>query len=391
VNRGVRGIEEFFRIRYDREAIFLPSGRMALYIAFREWLSPGDRVMISSVTCDVVFFAALAAGLVPVIGPVDPRTGNLDPEAVEESVWPDVRALLTTNLYGTPDRMDKLQGISQKYGVMLIEDACQAFDTRYGGRRIGTFSEAAVFSIPKHVQGIGGVLSFPEARRRTSLLARAEAELRKPTYLRNLASAVAVKTGGIDFIRRIRRLRVPPMKVREKHRIPYVTEEVTRARTGGAGLERFDRWLVAGNKGYRATPGPVHVSETLRKLESYEGTRLRRIEGARKLLGLGLTPGSLPVSGECALYRVPLFVKDREGVLRRFADRGMVLDSIYDPPLERYASAELAERIPSPGAADRWSRDVLPVDPMTADRFLEILGDLPPLVPALEKDIAVNG
>src|SRR5687767_5843946 len=73
-------IEEFFRRRYGREALYLPSGRLGLYVAFREWLSPGDRLLMSPVTDDVVFFTVLAAGLVPVLGPIDPRTGNLDPE-----------------------------------------------------------------------------------------------------------------------------------------------------------------------------------------------------------------------------------------------------------------------------------------------------------------------
>jgi len=61
-----RAIEEFFRNRYGRDALYVPSGRAALYFAFREWLRPGDRLLMSPVTDDVVFFVVLAAGLVPV-------------------------------------------------------------------------------------------------------------------------------------------------------------------------------------------------------------------------------------------------------------------------------------------------------------------------------------
>ena len=52
---AARGIEEFFRQRYGREAIYLPSGRLALYLAFREWLRPSDRILMSPVNDDVVF------------------------------------------------------------------------------------------------------------------------------------------------------------------------------------------------------------------------------------------------------------------------------------------------------------------------------------------------
>ena len=62
----VRAIEEFFARRYGPQALYLPSGRLALYLALREWLRLGDRVLMSPVNDDVVFFTVLAAGLVPV-------------------------------------------------------------------------------------------------------------------------------------------------------------------------------------------------------------------------------------------------------------------------------------------------------------------------------------
>jgi len=132
-----RAIEDFFRRRYGREALYLPSGRVALYLAFREWLRPGDRVLMSPINDDVVFFVVLAAGLVPVLGPVDPDTGNLDPTAIEDSTWTRLRAVLTTNLYGIPDRMDLLEAQCRRHDLVLVEDAAHAIDSRCDGRRIG--------------------------------------------------------------------------------------------------------------------------------------------------------------------------------------------------------------------------------------------------------------
>src|SRR6059036_3066658 len=133
-------IEEFFRTRYDREALYVPSGRFALYLAFTEWLRPGDRILIAPVNDDVVFFTLLAAGLVPVIAPLDPATGNLDPLAVDEHIWCSLKAVMTTNLYGIPDRMDLLEEKCRRHSILLIEDACQALDSRFGDRRIGQIS-----------------------------------------------------------------------------------------------------------------------------------------------------------------------------------------------------------------------------------------------------------
>src|SRR5256885_14969717 len=99
-----RAIEDLFRRRYGREALYLPSGRAALYLAFREWLRPGDRLLMSPVNDDVVFFVVLAAGLVPVLRPVDPRPRKPDAAALDHPTWRRPRAGLTTNPHAVPDR-----------------------------------------------------------------------------------------------------------------------------------------------------------------------------------------------------------------------------------------------------------------------------------------------
>jgi len=127
------------------------------------------------------------------------------------------------------------------------------------------------------------------------------------------------------------------------------------------------------NPNYRTASLSREITKTLIQLTHFEDNRRRRLEGARRLLALGLTPSSLQVAPDIALFRIPLFVRRREQVLAHFARRGLQLDYIYDPPLDRYATAALSDRFPSPEAALAWSRDVLPVDPLRADQFLSML------------------
>ena len=387
MSRAASGIEEFFARRYGREALYLPSGRLALYLAFKEWLKPGDRLLLSPVDDDVVFFTVLAAGLVPVLGPIDPKTGNLDPEGVDEATWKSLRGVMTTNLYGIPDRMDRLAGICQEHSLVLIEDACQALDSSYQGRRIGQYSSVGAFSLTKHIDGVGGVLTFTETTRRPSLMAAAKAEIRVPSgkeagyrSLRRGLRSLAESTGTYSVLRRLQRFMIPPREEREGHRMPYRRDEVLHERAAGAGLERFDRWVRVDNANYRTSPPESEVLRTLKELEEFEANRSHRLEGARKLLGLGLTPPEIPFPEGCALFKVPMFVREREPVLQAFARLGLELDYIYDPPLDRYAAEDLAERLPSHASALRWSRDVLPVNPLQADRFLSLLKKVPKLV-----------
>ena len=72
--------------RLGRPCLFLPSGRLALYLALKTWLKPANRVLMSPVTDDVIFFTVLAAGLRPVMAPLSPEDGNIEPSLVPDDV-----------------------------------------------------------------------------------------------------------------------------------------------------------------------------------------------------------------------------------------------------------------------------------------------------------------
>lgn len=384
MDADVDAIEAFFRRRYGREAMYLPSGRLGLYLAFRQWLSPGDRLLVSPVTDDVVFFTILAAGLVPVYGPVDPRTGNLDPAAIGDATWSTLRGVMTTNLYGTPDRMDLLDERSRRHGLVLIEDACHALDSRINGRSIGTFGAAAVFSLSKHLEVPGGVLVYPDSDVREALHRRATQERRDSprmsVHVRRLLSLWETAEGRRRADRWIRRLlaSVPKRDRRHGHRMPYSTDAVRRAQTTGGGLDRFDPWVRMDHVAYRTPPLPTIVRRTLSRLEAFDENRRRRLEGARVLLDLGLVPRGLSVPRDTALLRVPLFVAEREPAIRDLERRDIPTEYVYDPPLDLYAP-DLGVALPSPASARIWSRDVLPVHPLHADRVADIIKASPGL------------
>lgn len=383
MTREVRAIEDFFRQRYGREALYVPSGRAALYLAFREWLRPGDRLLMSPVNDDVVFFVVLAAGLVPVIGPVDPRTGNLDVAAIDDAAWSGLHAVMTTNLYGIPDRMDLLEEQCRRHSLVLLEDAAHALDTHCDGRRIGQFGAAAAYSLHKHLGVVGGVLTFAEAGRRQSLARRAAQEFRSrpiPVAIahrsRELLRSALVATAPGRWLMRLRHRLLSPRHERSAYRMSYEAPAVVEAQRNGAGLDQFDRWVRVDNYMYRTWPLRSTRRAALRLLEQFEEQRRRRLAGTQKLVASGLTPPGLRLPSDTALFRVPLFVREREQVRAHFSARGLALDYIYHPPLDVYAPA-LSERLASSCGAAHWTRDVLPVDPLCADRFLALVGESP--------------
>lgn len=371
-------IEDFFRRRYGREALYVPSARAALYLAFREWLRPGDRVLMSPINDDVVFFVVLAAGLVPVLGPVDPATGNLEPAAIDDAAWARVRGVLTTNLYGIPDRLDLLEERCRRYDLVLLEDAAHAIDSRCGERRVGQFGVAAAYSLSKHLGVVGGVLTFSQRGRRESLLRQIAEECRHRPPAAALAhqarlalSAFGARTLPGRLLRRLRHRLFPERPTRIAYRMMLEIDTVLEAGRQGGGLDRFDRWARVDNWGYRTWPLRSTQREAYARLQEFEKHRRLRIAGTKKLQAAGLVPAGINLPQDTALFRAPVFVRDRDAARAYFRERGLALDYVYHPPLDVYAPT-LTERLASPIRAAHWTRDVLPVNPLLADRFLEV-------------------
>jgi len=112
--------------------------------------SVGDAVL----TTPFSFFASASsirrAGARPVFADIDPRTFNLSPEsAVEvlgEPAGERIRAILPVHLYGQCADFDALTDLGKSRGLLLLEDAAQAFGATWQGRAAGSLGVAAAFS-----------------------------------------------------------------------------------------------------------------------------------------------------------------------------------------------------------------------------------------------------
>ena len=123
--------------------------------------------------------------------------GNLDLEAIDDATWSSVQAVMTTNLYGVPDRMDQLASRCEQHGVLLLEDAAHALDSRFGGRRVGTFGDACIFSFGKHLGIPGGALTFRDPARRPALPVIPDRAVPRRASPGHRCPAVMGRQGGI--------------------------------------------------------------------------------------------------------------------------------------------------------------------------------------------------
>ncbi len=128
-------------------AICAPMARVALFALLSHYGRAGQKVLLSPYTIVDVVNMVLAAGLEPVFVDVDPRTGNLDPEALRRASFANVCAVMVTHLHGITADIDEICTIAAAAGVPVIEDAAQCMGGRWGDRFVGTIGEAGVFSL----------------------------------------------------------------------------------------------------------------------------------------------------------------------------------------------------------------------------------------------------
>ncbi|MEU8845152.1 DegT/DnrJ/EryC1/StrS family aminotransferase [Streptomyces sp. NPDC048564] len=369
--------------RIGRECVYTPSARLALYLALRRWCRPGGRVLMSPVNDDVILFVVLAAGLRPVQAPVSQWDGNIDPAAVPETTWRNVDAVLTTNLYGMPDRVVELRRRCDELGIPLIEDAAHAIGTHVDGQPIGTFGQAAAFSLSKHVAGMaGGFLAVEDVRTRRELELLRD-DLLTPRRLRHdltttLRPLARSAVRSLHLVRPVwRTMQRLGLLERDDFRMALHAPRLAGSARHAPSLAAYEPWVRVDLHGFRSRHGALVRGQLELRMALLDGDLARRRAGVSLLAGTTWATPALRErtahDGSPGLFRVPLLVHDRNALVTRLVDHGVVAGYVYDPPLDDYAGAEFVEPSPDPSAARWFAAHILPADPLLARRISEAL------------------
>jgi dTDP-4-amino-4,6-dideoxygalactose transaminase len=150
VDEFEKGFAELHDAKY---CIGLSSGTDALHIAMLTLgIGHGDLVIVPVNTFIATAEPLAFCGAEPVFVDCDPYY-NMDTEKLEKLIAEmdegrrrRLKAIVPVHLYGQPAHMDKILKIADKYGLDVIEDACQAHLAEYKGRKIGTMGKFGAFS-----------------------------------------------------------------------------------------------------------------------------------------------------------------------------------------------------------------------------------------------------
>lgn len=144
-------------------AVGFSSGTAALHgAAFAAGIGTGDEAITSPLTFAATANCILYQGGKPVFADVCPDTLNLNPARVEALINGQTKAVLPVDYAGHPADLNTFLEIADRYGLVVIEDACHALGAEYQGKRVGGIAHMTVFSFHpvKHLTtGEGGMVT----------------------------------------------------------------------------------------------------------------------------------------------------------------------------------------------------------------------------------------
>ena len=108
----------------------------------------GKKVFCSDMTFDATLNPVVYEGGIPIFIDTERESWNMDPVALEKAfeMYPEVKLVISAELYGFPGRMDEIKRVCEKHGALLIEDAAEAMGATIDGRQCGSFGDYAAIS-----------------------------------------------------------------------------------------------------------------------------------------------------------------------------------------------------------------------------------------------------
>lgn len=139
--------EGFAKLIGTKHAIGVNSGTDAIKLSLRALgVGQGDEVITAANTFVATVGAICELGAIPVF--VDCNENFcMDVELVENQISERTKAIVPVHFTGYMTRMDQLCSIAEKYGIPVVEDACQSILAELQGKLAGTWGVASAFSL----------------------------------------------------------------------------------------------------------------------------------------------------------------------------------------------------------------------------------------------------
>lgn len=267
---------------HTAHAVAVSSGTDAILCSLMAvGVKPGDEVICPSFTFFATAGCVARLGATPVFAEIDPRTFNLDPARIEEKITPRTKAILPVHLFGQMAKMEAINAVAERHGLVVIEDAAQAIGAKREGK-------------PACAWSLAGCLSFYPTKN-----------------LGAFGDAGAICTNDEAFAAKCRKLRVH-----------------------GSG-HTYQHEMIGGMFRMAAVQAAV-LEVKLKHLDTWHDGRRRNAAQYDRMFRNSPVKTPFIEPGNWSIYnQYVVRVPDRDGVQKRLAEKGVGSAVYYPKPLHR--------------------------------------------------------
>lgn len=314
-----------------KHGVSFNSGTSALHATLLAYgIKNGDEVIVPSFTFIATANVVVLTGATPVFADIERKSYGLDPQDVQEKITSRTKAIMPVHYGGSPCKEIKaLQQIAADHDLVFIEDACESLGAKIHTQKVGTFSDAAIFSFCQNkiiTAGEGGLTvtdSTPIADKLKLIRSHGRVETKEGYFL---------TTQDLDYI-----------QTGYNYRLPSINAALV--------LSQFKKFQ--------------NIIKKRREKAAYYTKKLSKIPSIR-------TPGE--AKGEhhvYQLYTIELPDKKTRNRLQQHLTKAGIMTKIYFEPihLKTYYSKEF-----------HYKKNDLPVTEETAEKVLTL-----PLYPSITK------
>ena len=155
--------KKFQKFVNSKNCVAVNSGTAALNLALSLYDIKNKEVVLPSLTFVAVANAVMINGGKPIFVDIDPYTLNIDAEKIESSISEKTKIILPVHFGGLSCNLGKINSLSKKYNLKIIEDAAHAAGAYYKNKKIGSHGSAVCFSfhpVKNLAMPTGGLISI---------------------------------------------------------------------------------------------------------------------------------------------------------------------------------------------------------------------------------------
>lgn len=130
-----------------KHALTASNGTTALHLAYLGLgLGPGDEVIVPGFGFLASANMAILVGAKPVFAEVDPNTWCVNSVEIDKCLTRRTKAIVPVHTYGNVCDMDGIIELARQKNIPVVEDAAEAFASKYKNRFAGTMGDIGSFS-----------------------------------------------------------------------------------------------------------------------------------------------------------------------------------------------------------------------------------------------------